>query len=80
MERVGREAGNLGSILKSAHNWLSNLGDFSLLASVFLLCRMGAKLLALPTPLDFCEEQKRYGCGTVVQTTNGGIIMKPVLW
>lgn len=46
---------------------------------VFLLCRMGAKILVLPIPPDFCEEQKRCACGTTVQTTDGGIIMKPAL-
>lgn len=44
---------------------------------IFLLCRMGAKTLALPILLGVCEEQKRCGHGTVVQITDGRIIMKP---
>lgn len=49
------------------------------MVSVFLLCRMGAKILVLPIPPDFCEEQKRCARGTIVQTTDGGVIRKPAL-
>jgi hypothetical protein len=52
---------------------------FPLVASLFLLCKMGAKTLALLVLQDFYEKQKSSGGDSVVQITNEGVILKPAL-